>query len=441
MIVNIINTVSTRITLAVLSIALLLLNSNFLGSEGLGTIGILVLEITIYLLISNVVCGGSLIYFTSRKSANALLLPAYCWIVLSAAFYYSLILLIPGLDSEYATAILVLGFLQSAIGANLGLLAGQQRFKTFNFVALVQAIVQIGSLCIFYFVLNNQSVDAFIKSTFIAYCLAFILSFVRLVPTLEKPIVWPTLGLFKELIQYGFYLQIANITQLLNYRLNYFLLDYFSGRAAVGKLMAGVQLSEGLLLPSKSIGAVQYAKISSRKSKANAARLSINLLKVVFLFTLPLVTLLMLIPEVIYTNLLGTNFNETPLVISFLSVGIVALACEVILSRFFAGTGQQKVNATSSSIGLVVTIIAGFSLIPTLGLVGAAVCASLSYVSIFLFLFYKIIATTNTQAQDFILKKQDFIYLKRVFRKVQKSYCKSLSDFTPAGRSTKKPSA
>ena len=419
MIGNIINTVSTRISLAVLSIALLLLNSNFLGSEGLGTIGIIVLEITIYLLISNVVCGGSLVYFTSRKSPNTLLIAAYIWIIISAAFYYLLLMLIPALDSEYSTAILVLGFLQSAIGANQGLLAGHQRFKAFNFVALVQAIAQITALCIFYFVLHDQSVDAFIQSTFIAYCLAFILSFIRLVPSLKKKNVWPKLSLFKELIEYGFYLQIANITQLLNYRLNYFLLDYFSGRASVGKFMAGTQLSEGLLLPSKSIGAVQYAKISSQKSKIKAARLSVTLLKVVFLLTFPLVLILMLIPEAVYTNLLGADFNETPLVISFMSIGIVALACEVILSRYFAGTGQQKVNAISSSIGLVVTIIAGFSLIPTMGLMGAAICASLSYLSIFLFLFYKIIRTTSLQVNDFILKKHDFMYLKRVIRKVK----------------------
>jgi len=69
----------------------------------------------------------------------------------------------------------------------------------------------------------------------------------------------------------------------------------------------------------------------------------------------------------------------------------------------------------------VVTVIAGFSLITELGLIGAAICASLSYLSIFLFLFYKMIATTDVRGGDFLLKKQDFIYLKRVFRKVRKS--------------------
>ena len=419
MIGNIINTVTTRISLAVLSIVLLLLNSNFLGSEGLGTVGIIVLEITIYLLISNVVCGGSLVYFTSRKSVNALVLAAYIWIAITAAFYYFIIQVIPALHSDYSTSILILGFLQSAISANVAILAGQQRFKTFNLIALIQAVLQISVLCIYFFILEKKSITAFINSTFVAYCLAFLFSFFRLIPTLDKKLNWPNFTLFKELIQYGFYLQIANISQLLNYRLSYFLLDYFSGRATVGKFMAGVQLSEGLLLTSKSIGAVQYAKISSQKSKSKAARLCITLLKVVFLLTFPLVVVLVLLPEILYTSLLGNDFNETPMVIAFMAVGIIALASEVILSRYFAGTGQQKVNATSSSIGLVVTIISGFALIPTFGLMGAAICSSLSYLSIFLFLFYKIVNTTAVKAADFLINKHDLIYLKRVVRKIR----------------------
>jgi O-antigen/teichoic acid export membrane protein len=296
---NIINTVSTRITLAVLSIILLLLNSNVLGTEGLGTIGIIVLEITIYLLISNVICGGSLIYYSSRKKVNELMIAAYLWILLSAGAYYLIISLVPVLSSDYLNSIVLLGFLQSIITANLSLLAGQQRFKVFNLVALSQAIIQISSLCICFFLLDERSIESFIQSTLIAYSFAVVFSFIRLIPTIETRIKLPTLALFKELIHYGFYLQIANVTQLMNYRLNYFLLDYFSGRASVGQFMAGVQLSEGLLLPSKSIGTVQYAKISSQKSKTEATRLTVTLLKVTLLLTIPITVLLILLPEVV----------------------------------------------------------------------------------------------------------------------------------------------
>ncbi|MFT6198776.1 MAG: O-antigen/teichoic acid export membrane protein [Vicingaceae bacterium] len=407
--------------MAVLSIVLLLLNSNVLGTEGLGTIGIIVLEITIYLLISNVICGGSLIYYSSRKKVNELMIAAYLWILLSAGAYYLIISLVPVLSSDYLNSIVLLGFLQSVITANLSLLAGQQRFKVFNLVALSQAIIQISSLCIFFFLLDERSIASFIQSTLIAYSFAVVFSFIRLIPTIEKEIKLPTLALFKELIHYGFYLQIANVTQLMNYRLNYFLLDYFSGRASVGQFMAGVQLSEGLLLPSKSIGTVQYAKISSQKSKTKAARLTVTLLKVTLLLTIPITVLLILLPEVVYTTLLSADFNRTPEVISVMGIGIIALAGEIILSRYFSGTGQQKINAVSSTVGLAVTVIAGFTLIPIYGLLGAAACASLSYLSIFIFLLIKIIRGTSLKLSDFILKKQDVVYFKRVLRKVRKS--------------------
>ena len=421
MIGNIINTVSTRITLAVLSIVLLLLNSNVLGTEGLGTIGIIVLEITIYLLISNIVCGGSLVYYSSRKKVNELIIAAYFWILLSAGAYYLVISLVPALSSGYLDSIVLLGFLQSVITANLSLLAGQQRFKVFNLVALIQAVIQISSLCVFFFILNEKSIGSFIQSTLIAYSFAVLFSFVRLIPKFEKEIKLPTLALFKELIHYGFYLQIANVTQLMNYRLNYFLLDYFSGRASVGQFMAGVQLSEGLLLPSKSIGTVQYAKISSQKSKTKAARLTVTLLKITLLLTIPITAFLIFLPEVVYTTLLSADFNRTPEVISVMGIGIIALAGEIILSRYFSGTGQQKINALSSTVGLAVTIIAGFTLIPIYGLLGAAACASLSYLSIFIFLLFKIIRGTSLKLSDFILKKQDIVYFKRVIRKVRKA--------------------
>ena len=66
MIAKIVNTLISKIGLAVLSICLLLLNSNVLGSEGLGAVGILVLDISVFLLLGNIVVGGRMIYHASR---------------------------------------------------------------------------------------------------------------------------------------------------------------------------------------------------------------------------------------------------------------------------------------------------------------------------------------------------------------------------------------
>ncbi|MBL4708460.1 MAG: polysaccharide biosynthesis C-terminal domain-containing protein [Flavobacteriales bacterium] len=420
MIGNIINTVSTRIALAALAIVLLLLNSNFLGSEGLGIVGILVLEVAIYLLISNLICGGSLIYFASKKKQNELLISSYTWILITASLFFFVTSYVPYLQSDFAKDVFFLGLLQSGVGTHINLLAGKQKIKQFNSITLLQVVVQMGSLCVFYFLLDQANVQAFINSTYLGYGLAFVVSFIRLIPQLEKNISLPHFSLFKELIQYGFYLQIANVTQLLNYRLSYLLLNHYSGVSAVGTFMPGVQLSEGVLLPSKSIGIVQYAKISRLKSRKQAALLSVKLLKITILLSLPLILILILIPSSIYASVLKEDFRNTPQIIALMGIGVLALAGEIILSRYFSGTGQQKVNASSSSLGLLVTVVAGFSLIPSFGMWGAAITASCSFVSIFVFLLYRMIRSTDLQLRDFWFRKEDVVFLKRLIRLVRR---------------------
>lgn len=418
MIGNIINTVTTRIALAFLSIVLLLLNSNFLGSEGLGIVGILILEVAIYLLVSNLICGGSLVYFASKKQQNELLISAYIWILITAVLFYFVIRYVPYLQSDFAKDVFFLGLLQSGVGTHINLLAGKQKIKQFNSITLLQVLVQIIALCCFYFLLEQINVQAFIDSTYLAYGIAFVVSFVRLLPQLERNVVFPQFSLFRELLQYGFYLQIANITQLLNYRLSYFLLKYFSGVSAVGMFMAGVQLSEGVLLPSKSIGMVQYAKLSNTNKRKQAALLTVKLLKLTLLLSLPFILVLIVIPASLYTTILGEDFSHTPQIIGLMALGILALAGEVILSRYFSGTGQQQVNASSSSLGLGVTVIAGFALIPPFGISGAAIASSLSFLSIFLFLLYRMVKGTELGLHDFWFQKTDLIFFKRLLRLV-----------------------
>lgn len=416
MIGNIVNTVFSRIGLAAIAILLLLLNSNFLGSEGLGTVGLIALSITIYLLFANIICGSSLIYYAPRYKLSELFLFAYLWIAFSALLLIALFFLLPFLKMEYAQHIIALGVIQAAIGVHSTLLVGKKRIKTFNRITVLQAASQILSLCFFYFWLNEKTVEAFIYSTYIAYAIVYLYSLAKLFPLLEKSFSFLNSSQIKSLFHYGFYIQLANVSQLLNLRLSYLFLDFFSGRAAVGLFMPAIQLSEGLLLPAKSIGMVQYAKISNTKSDAKSALLSLRLLKLVVIITLPITLLLMLIPAQWFTAVLGDDFGNTAVLISFMSLGIVALAGEMILSRYFSGTGNQKINATSSTLGLLATLIAGLLLIPTYGLYGAAITSSVSYSCMYLFLFNRIIHKSSLRFSDFWIKKRDIQFMFRIVK-------------------------
>lgn len=417
MIAKIINTVVVKVLLALLSIFLLLLNSNYLGAVGLGTIALIVLEIAIYLLISNLVTGGSLVYYASRIETTELFIISYSWMATITLLLYFTLSYFPFLSIEYLDHILLLGLIQSGVSTHINLLAGKQQIKPFNFTSLIQGLVQVLSLSYFYFILKEKTVISFIYSTYIAYTAAYIYSLLKLLSYLKFKVLLPKKNTFSAVIQYGFFIQTANISQLLNYRLSYFLLEYYSGRSAIGQFTAGVQLSEGILLPSKSIGIVQYSRLSNTKSILKSAGLTLTLLKLSFIITLPFLLILIAIPNYLFVALLGEDFGMTSVVIGLMSVGIIMLASEVILSRFFSGSGHQKVNASSSTLGLIATLIFGFLLIPTFGFKGAAITYSLSFSAMFIYMLFKFKQITGIRYQRFLISTSDLQLIYRVARR------------------------
>lgn len=417
MIANILNTIGSRLSMAIISLSLLLIYSNFLGAEGLGTIGLIILGISIFILICNFANGGGLVYYASRYSALQLLIASNAWTVLIALLFILGIYILPDFFGQYAWDILYLGILLSFSTSNANLLLGKERVKAYNRCFLIQSIIQIGGVVFFFFYLNDRSVDAFIRATYIAYTLNFLLSSMHLFPYLKNGEKASFSELSKDLIHYGFYLQLANLFQLFNYRLSYYLLQIYSGKAAVGIYTSGVQLSEGILLPSKSLGMVQYARISNMNDDQEAAQLTVSLMKLSFVLTLPILLILLFIPTSFFVDVLGSDFQESKLVIVAMSLGILTLSMEGILGRFFSGTGRQKVNTINTAIGLFFTIGFGLWLIPLHGAYGAAITASVSYSSMFLFIAYQLKSKTNLSLQSFLPGKKDWQLAKGLIKK------------------------
>jgi len=427
MLKNILNTIGTRLFVAGISFSMLLLNTNLLGAEGVGTIGLLILGISIFLLICHFVNGGGLIYFAPRHSIWSLMLLSYAWTILIGFIFYLSITFLPTFLGSYAYDLLLLGILLSLASTNTNLLLGKESVKAFNLCYLIQSLVQITALLIFYFIFQDQSVSSFIKATYLGYGSNFISSMLILSSHI-KVSQSPSKKLFFSLLKYGFYLQLANLFQLFNYRLSYYLLQLFSGRAAVGIYTSGVQLSEGMLLPSKSLGTVQYARISNLKSDVKAAKLSLSMMKVAFGLTFPIIGIVLLIPSSFFVSVLGNDFQQTKPVIAIMALGILALSMEGVLGRFFSGTGKQRINTANTAIGLGFTLIFGFWLIPIYGLYGAAITSTLAYLSMFFFISYQLKLKAKLKYRDFMLRKEDWQLVKQSLRKGFKPQVKSEKD-------------
>jgi Na+-driven multidrug efflux pump len=66
-------------------------------------------------------------------------------------------------------------------------------------------------------------------------------------------------------------------------------------------------------------------------------------------------------------------------VIWTLATGVLVYNFSILIGHYYSGTGRYQVNAITSSIGLVASVILYFTLIPRFGMIGAGWATSLSY--------------------------------------------------------------
>jgi len=419
MIGNILHTFGNKILMAGISIVLLLLYTNYIGAEGLGSIGLIVLNITLVQLICNI-SNGSIVYFSQKLNLQRLILVCYFWTGIGIGLFFLINQLYPLADENYLNDIYALSALAALLSIHQYVLLGQERIKAVNRLALLQSLITLGGVCYYFILQERAEVKAFIEVLYAAYSICYVLAWFatrkHLVPesTKEAPNFWQT---FRKAFHYGFYIQTANAFQMLNYRLSYFILDAFSGRAALGVYTAGVRVSEGLILLGRSIATVQYARISSKDHDPYAQRITVLLTKISMGITLVGVVILMLLPSSLYQALLGEAFADVKAVIVILAMGILMQSAEIIISHYFSGTGRQKINSLSALIGLLITLAAGFALIPLYGANGAALTAFLSYTGMFAFLFVQMIRKSAVAPLHFLPQKGDVRLMKRLWRK------------------------
>jgi O-antigen/teichoic acid export membrane protein len=252
--------------------------------------------------------------------------------------------------------------------------------------------------------------------------IAFALSFSLVIKYFEK-ISFKNIGAtFYEAIRKGFIVQTGNIAQMFNYRLSFYILDHFhiGGRKEVGIYSVAVSAAEALWLISQSVSLVLYGRISNSNDIRHSRKLTIALIKIVFIITVFCTGILLCLPSSLFVFVFGEGFGEVSKILFPLSAGIVILSAGILFSSYFAGIGKPQISVVGSVIGLAVTIILGFILIPQYGMIGAAITASISYASGVIYQFYRFMRQAEEITfRDFIFSRNDIrlitFELKNIF--------------------------
>ncbi len=414
MLKKIINTFTTNVVIAILNLLIAIIVSQYLGAAGKGQQSILITTIAFVLLVCNIVGGASLVYLVPRYDNFKIVAPSYIWTAIVCLVLYFFIGIFQDISPVYAFHVCLLTLISSFTAINTTILLGREKIRSKNFIAVLQTFALIVSLLFMFLVLDQKSIESYIISLYIAFTVAFIVSSLYIIKFLNAPAgkQSPFGYVLKEMVHYGFLNQLSHITQLLSFRLSYYILLLYLGKDSVGIYSNAVSLVESVWLISKSIATVQYARIANSDNETYNQSITQRLLRSSLLVSFFILLPMAMLPSAFYKMLFGQEFGSVNLLIVILAPGVFFYNFSLIIGHYFSGKGRYHINSIASAIGLVVTVGFCWMLIPFIGIYGAAIAAVLSFVTTSGYVFYIFRKETGFPVKSFFPGKSDITEYK-----------------------------
>ena len=412
-------TFSAKTLTSFLSLVIVIMTARYLGAEGRGVISIFVLNVAYVLMFIEFAGGGALVYLLPRFNFYQLLIPSYAWAFIWAGLI-STLLSVTGLSPpEYHIHLIFISLIHGLSAINSAMLLGYERIKAHNISGIVKVVVLLVTFFVLLEFYPTLGFDAYLYAMYLSFLSGLMITTIYLFKEIKPVATQQMKSVLKEVFSSGFFVQIGNFLQLFNYRLSYYILEFYYGTASVGIYSTGVSLAEAFWLISKSIGMVQYARISNSTDEEYNRTLTIRLVKFTFIATAVLLIPFILLPERFYVILFKhSNFAEVRQVIIYLSIGVATFSVSGMFSHYFSGIGKFHINTYSSGIGFIITVLAGILVIPTYGIMGAGITATCSYLASTVYQSVVFCRLTSTRPSEFIPKSDDLGLIREEIRKL-----------------------
>ena len=416
---KILGTGAARAVNVLTQMATLIMGTKFLGAAEWGKAFIAQTDITFLLIGVELVAGNGLVYFTPRKKLATLMKISYGWIAFVMLVYlllFNILRLFPNfyhtiVPEGYAWLVLLMTFVYSLHEFNLNHFLGKEKVSIFNWLFLTQILTQVTMMAVFIFVLNLRTAKALLYSQLCGYTLASLIGWLVLFPTLKREGGDSLKSTWKEMFHYGAFLQLSTLVSTLNKRLSLYLLKTHCDEKSLGVYASGTQVTEGVNIIGQSIGLVEFSALSNTENKQRASQLTLRFMKLSTILTFTALLVICLLPTKFFEWIFSGEFGDIHTVILLIAPGIVFFSAHTVLANYFSGTGKPKYNLYASLIGLSVTLVSAFILIPWLGIRGAAITTSLTYTALFVYQWIVFRKLTGSRLGQLVPKREDWQWL------------------------------
>jgi O-antigen/teichoic acid export membrane protein len=411
-------TFANRLLTAVLNFLIVLLTARLAGTEGRGEISMLVLNATIIQLFTGIAGGAALTYLAPRYRFSQLWLVSTLWCILSSYGTMHVIQLIHAGSASQGNLLLMFALPAALFINQQSLLLAYQRIQAYNLISILQPLILFTLIWYTHEGWLGISATAMYASYgFYSYISVYLLSFLFL----QKLPVLPSAGITEigsRLIVHGGWSQLANLAQLMNYRFSYYFLEAMKGNAVLGLFSTGVSIAESVWVFSKSLATLHYAKTVNQEEREHAAILTVNLVKLSVVVSSFAILIMALLPDSLYSYLLGDSFDGIRHIIVLIGLSIVALSGYTLLAAYFSGTGRHNISSYASISGLVITLISCTLFIPVYGIIGACWAMNLSHAANGAYLLYRFHQDTQQKISVWKFRRRDFKLIQETLKKI-----------------------
>lgn len=197
-----------------------------------------------------------------------------------------------------------------------------------------------------------------------------------------EPLERPADGLTRRLLEYSIPLTVTSTGNVIYKRVDTLLIGFFLSPLAVGYYELAKQVSAFVVTPAQSLGfsvAPIYGELKSTTSTERAARIYEQTFNHLVLLYLPAVAGIVVVAEPGIRYVFGEEFLGAVPVLQVLSVYVLFQAIDKITNDSLDYLGRARERAIGKGVTAALNLLLNLALIPTVGVVGAALSTSFTF--------------------------------------------------------------
>lgn len=387
-------TLGARIIGLLLGICISILLARLLGAEGKGVYAVATLVPSLVLTFANFGVGPATAYhvaqgrFPQREILGTGFVTSVAISVLATAVACLVVLFLgrqmfPDVHREIlllGLAAVPLAFLTDFFRS---FLLGAQRFGAYNVTGILSSLFFLPLLFLALRAATGGVVGALLAGVLAAF-LTVVVLLITTARTARGFAARPSAAFLRHASPYGAQAYLGGLLDLLNSRVDVFIVNASLGVTAVGFYSVGVGLAEQLWLLSFSASTVLFPRIAAETDSARRGELTPFVARtVLWTSTLGAVALFALSQWLV--GLLYSNaFLPAVAPLRALLPGIVTFSVARVLANDLAGRGRIMLNNYAGVVTVTSNVVLNLLWVPRFGIVGAAWASTVSYTATFL---------------------------------------------------------